>query len=199
MELDRETEHKLVRAVEHLGLDTRKASSEQKRYTDAMADGVRDELRRELRTRMDGLERKQARELEQVECALRRGGMTGEVGNDGTKKLFDANAPETKAFELFVRHGADRLSETERKALSVSTDPSGGYLVPATVAPQIIYKISQFSPIRQLSTNVSTGGDKIDHPVMTSSPVATWVSEVETRPETTATFGDIEIKLGKLA
>src|SRR4051794_26384585 len=101
MEMDHETERQLMRAIEGLGTDTRKASSEQKKYTDAMADGVRDELRRELRARMDGLERKQAREVEQIECVIRRGGMTGEAGNDGTTKMLDRSAPEVKAFETF--------------------------------------------------------------------------------------------------
>src|SRR4051794_15984222 len=141
MEIDDTTAREIEREVRAIGTHARASSSEQKKYTDAMVDNARDELRRELRARMDGLERKQQREVEQIECVIRRGGVTAETGQDGTTTmLLDRGAPETKAFEAFVRGGPDRLGEPERKLLSASTDPAGGYLVPASVAPSIIHK-----------------------------------------------------------
>src|SRR3954451_8549796 len=111
MELDDATAREMQRGIEDIGTRTRADSLEQKKYTDAMADGVRAELRRELRARMDGLEHKQDRELESVECAMRRGGMTGETNQDRTNKLFDRSALESKAFEVFFRSGPDRLND----------------------------------------------------------------------------------------
>src|SRR3954452_23626532 len=161
-----------------------------------MADGVRDDVRREVAA----LAKKHQREIDSVAAVLNRSaGFVSDTPTDGTNKLIDRNAPECKAFEVYVRHGPDRLDSTEKKLLSVSNDPGGGYLVPATVAPQILYVLREFSPIRQLARTVETSGDKLDYPVMTSGPEASWVGEVETRPETTATFGDIEIELGELA
>src|SRR3954451_16034554 len=119
MELDDATAREMQRGIEDIGTRTRADSLEQKKYTDAMADGVRDEWRRELRARMDGLEHKQARELESVECAMRRGGMTGETSQDGTKVMVDRSAPEIKALETYLRRGKNALDPSEYKALSV--------------------------------------------------------------------------------
>ena len=60
------------------------------------------------------------------------------------------DAPECRAFNTYLRHGQDKLGDTERKALTVSDDARGGYLVPPMVASQIIRVLREFSPVRQL-------------------------------------------------
>src|SRR4051794_16228431 len=173
MELDDETAREITRAVQDIGTRTRADSLENMRYAAALSDGVRAELRRE----MAALEKKHRKEIDSVAAVLNRSaGFVGDEPTGGMTKM-DRTAPETKAFEAFVRGGPDRLGETERKLLSVSNDPGGGYLVPATVAPEILHVLREFSPIRQLARNVDTSGDKLDYPVMTSGPEASWVGE----------------------
>src|SRR3954453_6636151 len=128
MEIDDKTAREIARAVQDIGTRTRADSLEYAKYAAGLADAAKAELRRELAARMDGLERKQQREVEQIECAMRRGGMTGERSQDGTKVMVDRNAPEIKALEPYLRRGKDALDPTEYKALSVSNDTSGGFL-----------------------------------------------------------------------
>src|SRR4051794_27051838 len=120
----------LQRAVEDIGAGARSAACETKQYADVLADNLRRELAAEMRRELGAQATKHQKEIDSVAAVLNRSaGFVSDTPTDGTNKLIDRSAPETKAFEAFVRGGADRLGEHERKLLSVSTDPSGGYLV----------------------------------------------------------------------
>jgi HK97 family phage major capsid protein len=197
MNLDDDLAREIEREVKAIGTHARASSLEQKKYTDAMADGVRDELRRELRARMDGLERKQAKEVEAIECVIRRGGMTAENGQDGMT-MIDRTSPETKALERYIRRGKEALEPHEVKALTVANDSSGGMLVPPALAAGVIRSLREYNPVRQVARGATTGSDKLDFPSV-SAASAYWVGEVETRQPTTVSFGGVEIELRELA
>src|SRR3954454_586630 len=132
--------------------------------------------------------------MDSVSAMVNRGaGFTRDDGQDGTTRVINHDEPSVKAFNAYIRHGADRVGATELKALTVSDDARGGYLVPPMVASQIIRVLREFSPVRQLARVVQTSGDKLDYPTVTSGPTAYWTGEVETRTETTVAFGDITL------
>lgn len=83
------------------------------------------------------------------------------------------------AFSAYVKRG-------EEKALSIGSNPDGGYLVPSeteTVIGSLLREVSPIraiSGVRQISTNV------YKRPITTTGPSTGWVGETDVRPETTS-------------
>lgn len=89
------------------------------------------------------------------------------------------------AFDSYVRRGADQsLAELERKALSVGSDPDGGYLVPAETETTINSALRDISPIRAIAGVRQVSGSVYKKPFAVSGPVTGWVGETAARPET---------------
>lgn len=86
-----------------------------------------------------------------------------------------------KSFGLYLRRDDKPI---EAKALSVGSDPNGGYLVPTATSARIIAKVWETSPLRQLATVETIGTDKLEIPVDDDEASAGWVGENEGRPET---------------
>ncbi|WP_422363174.1 phage major capsid protein [Pyruvatibacter mobilis] len=85
-------------------------------------------------------------------------------------KGFDENAP-----------GIDL------KALAVGRDPDGGYLVPTEIGNEVIKRIYDTSPMRQISQVISITSDAWEQPVQSSKGTSGgWVGELQSR-STTAT------------
>ncbi|MFG1364662.1 phage major capsid protein [Xanthobacter versatilis] len=87
----------------------------------------------------------------------------------------------SKSFPLYLRRDDKPI---EAKALSVGSDPNGGYLVPTAVSARILTRVWETSPLRQLSTVETIGTDKIEIPIDDDEASAGWVGETEGRPET---------------
>lgn len=87
----------------------------------------------------------------------------------------------TKAFPLYLRRDEKHI---EAKALSVGSDPDGGYLVPAAVSARILARVWETSPLRQLATTETIGTDKLQIPIDDDETAAGWTGENEDRPET---------------
>lgn len=166
-----------------------------------IADEVKGELGRfgtESAKRFDTLEKKHqdlARDLDRVAAAVRRVHQGERPADDGKREP----APETKAFVQYLIKGADALPELERKALTVSTDPQGGYLAPGDYAQDLIRAIREASPIRRLARTVRTEAGSLFFPKQGGNTTPQWVGEVETRPESSIDFGGIEIWLHEMA
>lgn len=153
-------------------------------------------------SRMDDLERK-----------LNRGRLSGGPGSDdefkaahqffATKaairkelkpgdKLSDAavNVDEYKAYDAAFSHaisnrqGEHGLSSDERKAMSVGSDPDGGYLVPSATSNRIMTIVRESSPLRRLATIENISGPDLKIPIDEDEADAGWVGETEGRPET---------------
>ena len=91
------------------------------------------------------------------------------------------------AFEGYVRKGeAGRLRELEGKALSVGSDPDGGYLVPEETERTINRALKDISPIRAIAGVRQVSGTVYKRPFAIAGPDTGWVGETAARPETQA-------------
>ena len=89
------------------------------------------------------------------------------------------------AFLAYVRSGeSSGLKALESKALSVGSNPDGGYLVPDEVETTIGRRLATVSPIRALAGSRTVSSDVYKKPFMTSGPAVGWVGETDARPQT---------------
>ena len=94
-------------------------------------------------------------------------------------------------FPMYLRAKDERrLSE---KALSVGSDPDGGYLVPEAVSNRIITKIWESSPVRQYATVETVGTSTLEIHVDIDEADAGWVAETALRPETGTPQVDLQV------
>lgn len=150
-----------------------------KSTTDALAK-VADDVKK-ITARQDDIEKKANR-------ARLSGG-----GGDENKGDRDA---EHKALGLFVKAGDD----TELKAMSVGSDPDGGYFVVPVLAATMIKRMFDQSPMRRLARVITlTTGDAWEEPVDKNDTDATWVGETASRPATaTAQVGVLRVPLNEI-
>lgn len=109
----------------------------------------------------------------------------------GTRVDMDVDAYQEYAASIkqMMRRGPDRLMENARNALSVGSDPSGGYLVEPDRLDRIITRLFDTSPVRQYAMSLQTSSDKVEIPVdVNEAASGGWVSE-QTAPNETATPG----------
>jgi HK97 family phage major capsid protein len=94
-------------------------------------------------------------------------------------------------YNVFLKGGRDALEDTERKALSVGSDPDGGYLVPADMTGRIVAKIFETSAMRAICDVVQISTDALEGIADTNEfSSGGWVSETGSRSETnTAQLG----------
>lgn len=83
----------------------------------------------------------------------------------------------------YMRKGAAG-PQPELKAIYVGSDSAGGYWVTPDVSGQIVKKVYETSPIRQLATVTQIGTDALEGMIDNGEAGATWVGERETRVET---------------
>lgn len=91
------------------------------------------------------------------------------------------------AFNSFIRAGGnlDLAGVGVRNALSVGTDPSGGYFVPAEMSTELVKRIYDTSPMRRIARRVSIGTDAWEAPYQSSKGTSGgWVGETSSRSET---------------
>lgn len=161
---------------------------------------------------LQALFKKQQDQVDQLETAFRRSPSDMSDGKEAAAELkralsfFEVKAaatgslkwrdrPSEKTIDLdgyklweqnygsYLRSADDRL--VEAKALSVGSNPDGGYLVPTARSARIIEKIYESSPLRQLATVETIGTEAMEIPVDTGEAGAGWVGEEETRSTTT--------------
>lgn len=145
-----------------------------------------DDLKGSFDERLAEIEKKALGRLDKIEARLNRPGTV--AAND--KPAVEI---EQKAFTSFVRHGIERMSAEEAKALTVADDASAGYLAPEGFGSEILKKLVEFSPIRQYARVVSIGVPSIKYPRRVSGPTATWTEESVPSTETTATYEQISL------
>ena len=95
------------------------------------------------------------------------------------------------AFDRFLRKGEERLTPAERealdlhqKALSVDSDPDGGFVVTPDTSGRISTIIQETSPVRQVAAQQSIGTDALEGLFDGDQAVVGWVSERGARNET---------------
>jgi len=101
---------------------------------------------------------------------------------DAARPVLDGKGAERPdeykdAFAAYVRRG-------EEKALSIGSNPDGGYLVPEETASEITRLLTTVSPMRAISGVRRISGSVYKKPVSVAGPAVGWVGETDARPET---------------
>lgn len=109
-------------------------------------------------------------------------------------------SPELKAFEDVLRFGKDYAAQKhEQKYLRTDINTQGGFLAPEEYIEEIIKRITEISPVRQVSRVRSTTRDSIAIPKRTELLAGYWVGEGAPMTEAQSTYGLETIKVNKLA
>ncbi len=147
------------------------------------ADPLLEEKVRKMSEAMDTVSDIKER-LEKTETALKRTakGMPG--GSDEPAEMKEYK----EAFVNYMRKGTEEnLKELQTKALSVGSDPEGGYLVRPEVANNIIKNVTETTPMRQIATVRPISTNAFEQPRQTQGAVSGgWVSEAGARGQTGA-------------
>ncbi|MBV8799273.1 MAG: phage major capsid protein [Alphaproteobacteria bacterium] len=145
----------------------------EKRSADAVTEEKVERINKALET--------QKRALDELMLSAARPALGGE-----SKTANDRIARERKAaFDSYVRKGdASGFHSLEVKAMSVGSNPDGGYVVPLEIAETIDRILAKVSPIRALATVRQIGGNVYRKPISTNDPGTGWVAETDARPQT---------------
>jgi HK97 family phage major capsid protein/HK97 family phage prohead protease len=101
------------------------------------------------------------------------------------------------AFGTYLRFGNGTPAEQIR-ALTVSSDPNGGYLAPAEMSTEFLRDLVEFSPVRSVASVRSTSAPSVSYPKRTSGTNAKWKGETQAQEESTVTFGQAEIPVHEI-
>lgn len=88
------------------------------------------------------------------------------------------------AFNQMMRKGEEHINLDAQKALSVGSDPDGGYTVDPDTNGRIVNKLFETSPMRQVASVQTIGTDALEGLNDLDEAGANWVGETETRAET---------------
>jgi len=89
------------------------------------------------------------------------------------------------AFDEYFRNGESAgLRQLEQKAMSIGSNPDGGYLVPLELETEISQRLANISPIRGLASVRVISSSIYRKPFMTSGPATGWVGETDARTQT---------------
>lgn len=107
--------------------------------------------------------------------------------DDFTDEKQQAVADYAKAFDNYLRAKGDErsLAPEDLKALSVGSDPDGGYVVDADTGGRIVSRIFETSPMRQYASIQSIGTDALEGLHDSDEAAFGWVGETGARTETT--------------
>jgi HK97 family phage major capsid protein len=107
------------------------------------------------------------------------------LGRASTETKSASEIEHKAAFDAYVRTGEGTgLRALEAKAMSIGSNPDGGYLVPAEVETAIGRRLSNISPIRGISAVRTISANVYKKPFMTTGPAVGWVGETAARPQT---------------
>ena len=111
--------------------------------------------------------------------------LTAKLRQEPVNKEFGSEQLQEyrKAFRDWMRKG-DLSGPEVQKALSVGTDPDGGYTVEPDTSGRIVDKIFETSPMRQVAAQQTIGTDALEGLFDLDEASAAWVSETQSRPET---------------
>lgn len=113
--------------------------------------------------------------LDQVETAFRRPELELK---SSTSLSHHGHGEYRAAFVNYLRKGLDAgLEAFEKKALSVGSDPDGGYLVTPTMSGRILKTIAESSPMRQIAAIESISSDSIELIEDTGDAACGWTTE----------------------
>ncbi|WP_417684651.1 phage major capsid protein [Roseibium sp.] len=145
--------------------------------------GSADVLTLEKLDRLDAALDQTQRRLDDLALKARRPQRSGTPERGQSSQAIEHKA----AFEAYVRTGREQtLRPLEMKAMSASSDPDGGYLVPEETETGIMRRLSEVSPIRAIAGVRQVSAATYKKPFSIAGPQTGWVGETAVRPETTA-------------
>ncbi|MAY60919.1 MAG: phage major capsid protein [Rhizobiales bacterium] len=99
-----------------------------------------------------------------------------------------------EAFSAYIRRGDEHeLRQVEAKAMSIGSDPNGGYLVPDELDTEIGRRLTTLSPMRAIATVRQVSGAVLKKPFAISGMATGWVGETDARPQTnTAQLAELQ-------
>lgn len=110
------------------------------------------------------------------------------LGEDGGRGRSVGSAQQMQhksAFHRYVRAGeAGALRELEEKALSVGSDPDGGYLVPDETEATVNRALKDISPLRAIAGIRQVSSSVYKRPFAITGPETGWVGETAARTQT---------------
>jgi HK97 family phage major capsid protein len=102
------------------------------------------------------------------------------VDDFGSKQLEEYKS----AFDTFLRKGDEIIGANEKKALSVGTDPDGGYVVHPDMSGAIVAKVFETSPMRAYASIQVISTDALEGLYDLEEAASGWVGETDARSET---------------
>jgi len=88
------------------------------------------------------------------------------------------------AFNLYMRAGeVSGLKAIEAKAMSATSGPDGGYLVPVPAEREILRRMARLSPIRSIASVREISTHALRKAYSFQGPAAGWVAEADPRPQ----------------
>lgn len=121
----------------------------------------------------------QKRVLDELALKAARPALSGEVRGAASGLQHKA------AFDAYVRAGdVSRLKSLEQKALSVGSDPDGGYLVPTELETAVNIAVRNVSPIRAIAGIRQVSGSVYKKPFSIAGAETGWVAETAARNAT---------------
>jgi HK97 family phage major capsid protein len=146
-----------------------------------------------LEDKVDRIDRALAEQKSLIERAAMNGRRPGLAAES-------AESEHKSAWSAYLRRGdAAALTQIEVKALSVGSDPDGGYVAPPELDRMIEARLRQVSPMRQIASVRTTGANVFKKPISLTAAGTGWVSETAARPETaTPTLALLEFPAAEL-
>ena len=119
--------------------------------------------------------------------------------NQFARKRGEGQTYFDEYFDAVKAVGDHTLADAERKALSVNSDPNGGYLVTPEFGGIVQQQVYETSPLRQLATVAQIGTDSIEYLTDNDQAGWNWVGETQARPDTsTPVLGAIRVNVNEL-
>lgn len=121
--------------------------------------------------------------LEAIELSVKRGGGSSQDEEQKAKELDrEIKSAESSWLRRNDTKGMDVL--IEKKAMSVNSDPDGGYLVTPDTSGRIQKRIYETSPLRTVATVVTISTDAIEGLIDVDEAGAQWTAETSTGSDT---------------
>lgn len=166
--------------------DARLAELERKNSTDVLSEEKVNRINGELTRLQDSVAR--------LTASHKRPGAARDAG------FGEKSCQHKQAFLRYVSKGAEGdLHALESKAMSVVSDPDGGFAVPADISDRIITRQYDTTPMRQLATIMTVNSDAIEMLRDTDDAEAQWLAELSTVSDTEpGQFGRVRIPVHSL-
>lgn len=124
--------------------------------------------------------------------------MAAEKGRQFTALSGDDYAAYKAGISAYLRRGVQDLSDADRKAINVGTDPQGGYLVGETIEAGIDRVVRRYSAIRGIARVITIGSATYKKLVKTSGTSGATVGGEATAPTegTSPNWSELEFRPG---